>query len=219
MARHTDDPALPSAEDGSGEELPLIELETLLSRPASRGKRLAQIGCVLVAVVVLVAFWRTIAPGKSAAPALAPTPAAASPMLLILSNVNYGSVTVNGQKEPGQLPMLVALRGDVYDIRLDAQPFLPKICRARLSQPGFSEGNTCQVFPNSPNDYITYNDIAVAPAFVLEISLTLNDLPPAQQRALTTMLAQALTYRQDLTVPAGSFGTATLLEASAGSTR
>lgn len=213
MAPHTDDPALPPAEDRSGEDLPLIELETLLSRPPSRRKRLAQIGFVLVAVVVLAAFWRSIAPDKPvpAAPALAPTPAASPPMLLILSNINYGSATVNGKKQPGQLPMLVPLRGDTYNITLNAQPFLPKSCRIRLSQPGSPDNNPCLVHPTPPNDFVTYNDIAVAPAFVLEISLTLNDLPPAQQHALTAMLAQALTYRQDLTVPAGSFIAASVL--------
>lgn len=211
MARHTDDSALPPAEDQSDEDLPLIELETLLSRPPSRRKRLAQIGFVLVAVVVLAAFWGSIAPRKPAAPALAPTPTAAPPMLLILSNVNYGSVTVNGTKQPGQLPILVALRGDVYNITLNAPPFLPKSCRIRLSQPGLPDDNPCLVHPTPPNDFVTYNDIAVAPAFVLEISLTLNDLPPAQQNTLTATLTQELTYRQDLTVPAGSFIAASIL--------
>lgn len=206
MAQHTDDPSLPPAEEQSSEDLPLVDLETILNRQPSRRKRLIQISLLLVAAVVaLVMFWGSSLSGRPAAPALAPTPTSSPPMLLILSNVNYGTLTINGKQQPGQIPMLVAMHGDTYNITLNAPPFLPKSCQVRLAQGVSSNSNACQAAPVSSTSEEMLNGMTVAPAFELDIYLTLDDLPPEQQSKVTALLTQSLTSQQDLTVSPGSY--------------
>ena len=104
MAQPSDKPAPAGAEAQPGDDLPLMELETILNRPPSPRKRLAQIGVVLVAAVVLIMFWGRVLPGKPAVPAKMPEPTAAPLALLIESTVNFGTLTINGIKQPGPLP-------------------------------------------------------------------------------------------------------------------
>src|SRR6516225_4282302 len=109
MAQHPNEPLPASYEDRSGEDLPLVELETLLNRPPSWRKRLAHIGLVLAtAVIILVMFWGNIVSHKPVAPPALPNPNA----LLILSNVNYGAVTINGKKQPWSPPMMMPIHGN-----------------------------------------------------------------------------------------------------------
>lgn len=209
MSQYTDDPAPEPAEDESGEDLPLIELETLLNRPPSPRKRLAQIVFVLVAIVMLAAFWGAIVPGTPTGPVVAPTPINGSTALLILSNVNFGTVTVNGKKQPGSLPMLVDAHSSIYTIRLDAPPFHSISCQIHLSDlqmSGFaSSSRNCFASTTPSAEPMALNGAVGAPAFQMFISLTPNDLPPDRQSQVTAMLTQALTVQQDLTVPIGSY--------------
>jgi hypothetical protein len=206
MAEESDDPAFPPS--GLGNNLPLVELETLLNRPPSRRKRLAQIGLMLAAaVVMLFMLWAGLAPGKPTT--FQSKPVTLTPVLLILSNTNYGRVTVNGVQQPGQVPLLIGLRAEpsyAFDITLDAPPFLPVSCRARFLGNGYADSDDhCRALPNTSAESMTINGATVLPAFEVDFSLTLNDLPPDQQRKVTAALTQALTYRQDMTVPAGSY--------------
>ncbi len=208
MAEERDDPASSPSEDRPGSDLPLIDLDTLLNRPPSRRKRLAQLGLLLAAALVaLVIFWESIVPNKPAT--FQSRPVTLTPVLLVLSNVNYGRVTINGVQQPGQVPLLVGLRAEpsyAFDITLDAPPFLPVSCHARFSDSGFADSdNHCRAVPNTQANSMIINGATVLPAFEVQFSLTLNDLPPEQQNNVVATLNQALTYRQDMTVPAGSY--------------
>ncbi|HEY7348600.1 MAG TPA: hypothetical protein VH599_09830 [Ktedonobacterales bacterium] len=210
MAQHTDEPAPDPAEDGTSENLPLVELETILNRPPSRRKRLMQISFVLLAALIaLVIFWGDIAPARPAAPLAVPQPANPPPALLIVSNINYGAVTINGKKQAGPLPILVAIHGNTYDISLDAPPFRPISCHVALSHvtaAGVQSGDKrCLAFAAPNGSMLGLNDVEGVLKFEILISLTPDNLPPGQQSQLTAMLTQALTTRQAMTVPAGSY--------------
>jgi hypothetical protein len=199
MSQQPDDlpPAAPGDDDGAG--LPLIELETLLARPPSPRKRLVQIGLVLAAcVVVLVTFWKMIVPPgpppKVVFIAPTPTPRTVS----IVSNTNYGTLTINGKTQRAAPPLTVTVRDQQpYTITLNAPPFQPRTCQfppTRSIVPyGFHPCNAGQtIFQDQ--DALT----------MLEIFLTLADLPTAQQQQITSLIAQKLTFQQTLNVPAQS---------------
>ncbi len=211
MAEHPDDLPPAPPDDPAGEDLPLIDLETLLSRPPARRKRLIELGLLLAAAAVaLAALWNAIAPGEPAVPALTPTPTPDPPLLLINSNVNYGTLTINGKKQSGKLPMLLAARSDTYTITLDAPPFRPQSCLFQLSRPYLSSDPACQGYAFSTPNWMVINGVSVAPTFELGISLSLNHLPPAEQRKVTALLTRRLTRRQNMAVPAGSYFAASL---------
>lgn len=130
MAEDMEHPLPSSSDDDPGEQLPLIELDTLASQPPSQRKRLVQIGLALAALVVVFAtFWGVVRP--KALPASAPhiLPTEPPPTLLITSNVNYGTITINGQKQRGAPPLEVTMRSQPpYQITLDAPPFQSFTC-------------------------------------------------------------------------------------------
>jgi hypothetical protein len=207
MTQPPDEPAPGPTEDRPGEDLPLIELETLLNRPPSLRKRLAQLGLILLAALVaLVILWGRGAPNRPAAPAVSePTPTAFPPMLLIISNVNFGTVIVNGKQQVGAVPgyMLLPVHSRAYTITLDTPPFRPVTCSVRLadlkpSDP-LSDGKHCVGYAAS-----RYSPPGT-PAFQIYLFLTPNDLPPDQQSQITGLLTRTLTLQQHTTVPVGSY--------------
>jgi hypothetical protein len=208
MAQHTDEPAPEPSEAQPGDDLPLIELETLLSQPPSQRKRLTQLGLLLAAAgIALALFWNTLLPGK--APAPISTRVMPAPSLLILGNVNYGLITINGKQQPGQIPMVIALRANTsytLDITLNAPPFRSHSCHVRLDQYDFIQSNTqCRTSIATPNEAVNGSINTGGLAFEIDFTLSLDDLPPAQQNAITKTVTQALSYQQAMSVPAGSY--------------
>lgn len=51
-----------------------------------------------------------------------------SSTVLVASNVSYGAVTVNGQKQRGPLPVVINLQSGKNTVRFDATPFAPVSC-------------------------------------------------------------------------------------------
>jgi hypothetical protein len=207
MAQHFDEPASALPDDNADEQFPTLELESLPNRLPSRHKRFVQLGLLLVgSVVFLATFWSLLLPGGLTvlAPKLQPTNAPDT--LLISSDVNYGTVTVNGQKQQGALPLLVEIHGDVYDIRLDAPPFFPRSCQIHFSsaQAGPLNQGACQVSPTN-HQLMTIKGQLVSPGFLITIVLALNDLPANQQHQITTLVTQGISTQHDLVVPPGSY--------------
>jgi len=198
MAQHMDVAAPDPPEDQAGEDLPLIEMETLLNRPPSWRKRLIHLGLLLIAGTVLLVMFRGNSPLRHPPP---PTDSQTNtpPVLFINSNVNYGTVTINGKKQPGTLPIVTAAHGDTYTIRLDAPPFRPISCRVRLSQVASSGAST------GGKNCVAFIDTNTMPDFQVNIIATLADLPPDQQGQVTALLTRTLAAEQALTVPAGSY--------------
>lgn len=191
-------PAAPDDED-DGAGLPLIELETLLSRPPSPRKRLAQIGLVLAAcVVVLVTFWNVIVPpGPPPKPVfIAPTPTPRT--VSIVSNTNYGTLTINGKTQRAAPPLTVTVRDQQpYTITLNAPPFQPRTCQFPPTKSIVPYG----FHPCNAGQTIFQDQAALT---MLEIFLTLADLPKEQQQQITSLIATKLTIQQTLNVPAQS---------------
>src|SRR5579871_4229364 len=94
-----------SAEYGEG-ALPLIVLETLLSQPPSWRKRFTQLGLLLAAlVVVLAAYWALSRASAPSVPVIALQPTSPPPTVNVVSNVNYGVLTINGQPQRAAPPL------------------------------------------------------------------------------------------------------------------
>ncbi len=210
MAQHTDEPAPDPAEVRVGEALPLTELEGIPSRRPFQRKRLTQLGFVLLAAMIaLVLLWGSTTQGRPSAPASLPTPTGAPPLLLLLSNVNYGALSINGKKQPGPLPQLVAVHGNAYDISLNAPPFGSLSCHLNLAALNVSGSPAtdrhCLALPVSDAGLYSLGGITGTPAFEAYLSLGLDNLPPDQQNQVTALISQALTLRQDTAVPVGSY--------------
>src|SRR5579885_3376422 len=113
------------------------ELEALLRPRLTRRARLLRAGALLglVALVAAGLFWRVGSAGISFV-AATPVPAATPiPQMLISSNINFGTLTVNGRTVAGP-PAVFRPRPGENTITLTAAPFAPKTCA--FSWPSFS---------------------------------------------------------------------------------
>ncbi len=201
-------PLLPEQQ---ADDLSQIGLEPEGPRLPSRRKRVTQIGLVLAAVVVVALLFRdVIAPGSMlpGGPALTPQPTTLPPTTLITSNINFGTVSINGQQQRGTLPMFFEPRNTIYRITIDALPFQAVSCTVIFSIAGPREpGNNNQdcALGSGAFSTITANGVTDTPLYLVEIDFSANDLPPDQQRQINALLAQSGTAQQTTTVPAGSY--------------
>ena len=200
MSQPPDHPLPISSDQEDGAALPLVDLETLPTRPPAWRKRVVQIGLLLAAlVVVIVTFWGIIVPKTLPGPPVLLQPAALPRALSILSNVNYGTLTINGQPQSNPLPMTIRLHSKPpYIITLEAPPFRPLSCPFPPPAPPAPYGFT----PCLAGGEFTLNQQSVT---TLQMLFTLADLPPAQQQQITTLIPQAVTAEQMITAPAQSF--------------
>src|SRR5690242_751396 len=98
-------PLLPEQQAG---DLPQSDLEPPGPRPPSRRKRGTQLGVVIAAVGVGALLRRgVIAPSGSAPGGPAPTSQATTPprTMLISSTINFGTVSLDGRRQRGSVPM------------------------------------------------------------------------------------------------------------------
>lgn len=202
-------PLLPEQQQGDG--LSQIDLEPQGPRPPSRRKRVTQIGLVLVAVVVAALLFRSVIAPSSllpGEPALTSQPTTLPPTTLITSNINFGTVSINGQQQRGALPMFFVPRNTIYRITVDAPPFQAVSCTIIFSITGpRGPGNNNQdcSLGSGALPTITANGVTDTPTYLIEIDFSANDLPSDQQRQINTLLAQSVTAQQTTTVPAGSY--------------
>ena len=189
MAEDTEHSPTSPSEDDAGEQLPLVELETLLNQPPSRRRRLVEVGLGLAAlIVVFVTFWGVIRPKAPPAPAVHAVPTEPPPTLLITSNVNYGTITINGQKQRGGPPLEVKMHTQPpYQITLDAPPFPPFTC----TFPGGCAPDNIGLDQN--NRAVLSTGLAFSAA----------SLPSAQQSQVNALVSQAISVQQELDAPAG----------------
>ncbi|HLV97803.1 MAG TPA: hypothetical protein VKT82_03910 [Ktedonobacterales bacterium] len=202
-----------SAEDGEG-ALPLIELETLLSQPPSWRKRFTQLGLLLAAlVVVLAAYWGLSRASAPSVPVIALQPTSPPPTVNVVSNVNYGVLTINGQPQRAAPPLTFRVSSQPpYTITLNAPPFQPLTCSyppPRTSAPyvfhSCDAGGVVSVNQQASNK--------------LEMLFTLADLPAAQQQQINTLITHGVTMQQTLAVPAQSVIAAGLSQNGTATTR
>ncbi len=205
--QHPDDSARLPEEEATDERLPLTEVESVINRPPSQRKRLAQLGLAFMAgAVTLAVFWGVFFPK-------APTPPKpftyaqlpdALPTLVITSNVGYGTVTINGVLQHGTLPLTVTMRTQPpYTIILNAPPFRPGYCQiggtSRASLPP-GVGGSC-----NEGGTLIGGGKGAQPVVIVSINFSPADLPPEQQSQVAALFPQAATFAKDVPIPAQSY--------------
>lgn len=174
-----------------------LELDDQHQRRMPRRRRLIEAGAIVVVLTAVVAglVYSVIAP--SHAPHPGPHP------IVLLSNVSYGTILLNGQPLGGPPPLILPLRSGANDITLTAAPFRPHSCHEQWDGQGSFLGN-CSALGDITS--ITIDGKSVSPGLVLFIALTGDDLPPnlyASARAIVShwLAASPLT----VSVPTGSY--------------
>jgi hypothetical protein len=183
----------------------LDEAEVARRRSSPR-RRATQAGVVLAVVVVVVGLLlHSIGPSRPGTASVQPLPL---PSTLIESNVNYGTLTVNGYTLTGVPPLVTArLHTGTNVVTLAAPPFGPKTCHVLFpsDRPSVDAGG---VGDASGNNAFAVNGVRVVPDLVLTIELSSADLPPdlAARASATALLAVAALRPQTQTVvPAGQY--------------
>ncbi len=187
--------------DASEEGLPLIELETLLTRRPSWRKRLMQMTLALAVVVFAVATLHgVILP--SSAPSSAPGPAKVP--ITLLSNVNFGTLTLNGTRlnAPPPLTISMPVKGTTT-ITLTAPPFRPYTCRFTNLTAPTDDSIHCRLGIEEKTTPI--NDGTPPGGFTVGIFLTPDDLPANQQSQALEAMSLPLSAPQQTTVHPGEY--------------
>jgi hypothetical protein len=168
------DPLHFSPEAGWTPATPDTDVEELLRRRVPVRVRVAQAMTLLV--VMTVAAGLVI---HSLPVAATPTPGPLGPVLL-LSNVSFGTVTLNGAPLAGSPPLVATFRRGLNSITLTAPPFRPRTCHVQW--PGRQSDGGCdlgQIWgPGQPQ---SVGGRPVSPVLIVEMPFGLEDLPRAAQ--------------------------------------
>jgi hypothetical protein len=198
MDQHPDNSTDHPPDEEQESALPVVELETLLSRPPSWRKRLVQMGLALAAlVVVLVTFRDALIPRPPPALPVHVQPTLPPPTLTILSNVTYGTITIDGQVVRGSPRVIHMTRQPPYTVTLTAPPFRPLTCHFP---------DTSSLAPGAFDPCLDGGEFAVnqQPTRTIQMLFTLADLPPDQQQQIKALVPQMIAIQQTLDVPAHS---------------
>src|SRR5262249_39191209 len=123
--------------------------------------------------------------------------------LSIVSNISFGSLTINGKEQPSPLPSTVRLHGKTpYTVTLKAPPFRPLSCLFPPPKPTTpSDGVIGYINSFTPCVVGTGYTLLKQNVTNLEMLLTLNDLPPDQQQQITSLILQDVVAQQTISVP------------------
>jgi hypothetical protein len=185
---------------------PIADLDHVLNRPSSRGKRVVQLTLLLtMAAAVIFTLWDVVPKtgAGSPAPQLTPLPSALS----IESNVNFGILTINGVEQPEPLPSAIRLHGrSPYRVTLSAPPFRPLTCRFPPPKAGTPWGGVIG-YIGGFSSCVAGTGFTMQQQNVtnLEMLFTLADLPKDQQQQITALIPEQVTAQQTFTVPAHSW--------------
>jgi hypothetical protein len=187
---------------GRADAPPGIELEGAPVRRTTPWARLARLA--LVALICLAAggvLLREIGLARLQATTVAPGPA--GPVVL-LSNVSYGTVTVNGRRLAGAPPLALPLADGWNRLVFAAAPFTAQGCRVQWSAQGWVNGDCLATGPQYASS-IVINGLVVHPALVIVFRLKGSDLPPLVYADARAVMARQLSAVSGYTspVPAG----------------
>jgi hypothetical protein len=149
--------------------------------------------------------WQRLSPAPTPTPTAGPGNA-----LIVTSNFNSGTVTVNGKKLAGTMPLLVRLNPGDNTITFSAPPFQDQTCRVTLlAQPNLGNGQRTQAAGdncsiNTQEPAIRFQGLAV-PNGYLSFQLTGADLPNDLNNAAESALWLKLANLPALQVPAGDY--------------
>jgi hypothetical protein len=145
----------------------------------------------------------------------APTPTA-TPItgneLIVTSNFNSGSVSLNGKKVDGALPVLLRLKPGENTITYSAPPFRDRTCRVTLlpqqnvgiGQRVQTTSDGCGMFGYDQQPPLSLSGVTVRNG-ALTLPLTGADLPDAARNSAESALTAKLGNLSRLPVPAGDY--------------
>ncbi|HLW02546.1 MAG TPA: hypothetical protein VKT82_28090 [Ktedonobacterales bacterium] len=205
-----EEPATPLTSEQGADDLSQAEPELESARLSPRRKRVLQISMLLVALVALLVTLRGVVLPQPAPGGPLPLPTIPPPATLIMSNISFGTVTINGQRQRGTVPMLLVEQATTYTITINAPPFRAKSCT--FSFHGGTPQNYTSNFPDCTVSSgsggfpeMTLNGVTRDPTSSVMIVFTAADLPADQQNQINTLLAHSVTAQQSTAVPSGSY--------------
>ncbi len=204
MSETTNHQSSPEDHPPLSEDLPLIDLEAMSTRRPSWRKRAVQLALLaLVTGVALAAVWRVLLP---------PPPAPPTVSALLTSNVNYGSVTVNGVPVAGAPPLFITLYQNAPNtITLVTPPFRPLTCHFSLTrQPHgqFSQPDDlthCEVDKTPSEASITINGVVYRLTVLVRLTLMFTDLPADQGSQVASLITRRVARPLHTIVPRGEY--------------
>lgn len=195
MSLTPDDLPPASEEELSAEHLPLTELESLSARPPSWRKRGAQIALVALAFgVALAVLWSAALPARRQI--AEPTPAPISISALLVSNLTNATVTLNGKKLAGPLPVVVSAYLESDEVTITAPLFRPHTCHFKGLLTKEDQVHCLFTINNSGPGQNN-------PFYLIGVFLTPDDLLPAQQHQVIGPIMQQLATAQQATAQPG----------------
>jgi hypothetical protein len=164
---------------------------------ARSGRRLRQAGlAALVCVVAAAVLGREIFAAGPHASTPPPGP------VVLISNVSFGTVTLNGKPLSGAPPLLLPLVNAMNVVTFSAAPFAPRTCRVRQSGPGQVSGD-CLLL-GIEHTIFNINGRVVHPSVAVAARFTGDDLPPDLYAAARGVVAAQLAVSgSGLDVPPG----------------
>jgi hypothetical protein len=182
-------------------------LEQILQRRVPLRVRLIQgLGLLILGALAAGLLRQTVltTPGGSGGvvPTPSPTVVALGPVL-VLSNLSYGAVTLNGVALPGSLPLVTRFRRGPNILTLSALPFRPRICH--IQWPTLQSSDGCEIDTGVGPPHSVGGQM-MTPAVTVYLSFGSTDLPSSvETRALAavTKALQAMPLR--ITVPGGDY--------------
>ncbi len=198
----------PQIAEASGAQGPATA-STRMSRHSRRGLAWILIGALALLALVLAGSFGL----QRFVPAPTPT---ATPItgneLIVTSNFNAGSVSLNGKKIDGALPVLVRLKPGENTITYSAPPFRDRTCRVILlpqqdvgiGQRVQTTSDGCGTFGYDQRPPLSLDGVTVKNG-ALTLPLTGADLPDATRAAAESALTAKLGNLSSLPVPAGDY--------------
>jgi hypothetical protein len=175
----------PRLAKGGGSDLTTVELDEAVRRRHSPRRRTLQIGsaAVLLAVVLgVVVYQLTRTP--PAAPETAPPPT------VLVSNVSFGTVTLNGKALSGPPPVVLPLQTGVNHISLTALPFAPQSCQLTWGHDALVSIGTCAA--EGRDTSVSIGGRSIRPGLIVVLTFSDDDLPAASLARARTAIASVL---------------------------
>ncbi|GEM_PF-2997810 len=197
---------LSADEPPSDERLPLTDLENL--PPGSRPwrKRFIEVALVLTAfAVAFLAIWHVIFPP------LPPPPVEPSIQAVLVSNVTYGQVSINGQPQVMAPPLALSIpEHSAITITLEAPPFQTHTCTFQL--PSKVDNTYDCMLESAPSESMIVHGVSIHPVALLGIFFQFGEFSSgseAEQESQTeqtfSAIDQAVSQSFQFPAPAGSY--------------
>ncbi|HKS69027.1 MAG TPA: hypothetical protein VJQ45_01305 [Ktedonobacterales bacterium] len=174
-----------------------VELDDLLRRRRTRGQRMVRFGALAVALLLAAALV------AHASGVRLPTPQTQVPRrpvgVALVSNITYGTLTLNGRRLSGPPPQAVTLRDGTNAIALAAPPFQPRQCSVTWPDLSLLSGQ-CSVSIG----YLPDLDTALEIEYQIALDFDIHELPPdVAASARATVSAAIIAAHYETPVPAG----------------